>query len=255
MTARALIAATLLLLAAAGRAPAERVVADVSQNRIAITAGFDGSELFVYGAVARIAPPLEGRMGVVVRIAGPSTPVLVRRKSRVLGVWANTSSELVDAAPSYYAVAATGPIDETISHTENLRHRVSLRHALRLVDAASTGDEREAFLDAVTRLRESSGLYVIAPGGVAVTGDVLFRASFQLPANIVEGAYRVTVLLTRDRRVIDVFETEIDVAKAGIERLLYDASRQQPLVYGIIAIAIAMAAGLAASETFRWLRR
>lgn len=250
--------AALALAVAAWAAPAasaERVIAGLSQNRIAITAGFDGSELFVYGAVARTAPPDEGRLGVVVRIAGPSEPVVVRRKSRVLGVWANTASERIDVAPSYYAVAATGPLEETLSRTDDLRHRVSMEHALRLVDAESTGEEREAFLDAVVRLRAAQGLYVVDEGGVSVAEDVLFRASFELPANIVEGTYRATVLLTRDRRVIDSFETEIDVAKAGLERVLYDAAQDQPLVYGLIAIAVALSAGLAASETVRWLKR
>ena len=48
----------LLLLAVALPASAEEeVVAGLSQNRIAITANFDGSELLIFGAVKREAPP------------------------------------------------------------------------------------------------------------------------------------------------------------------------------------------------------
>lgn len=248
------LAAALALCAAPALAQ-ERVVADVSQNRIAITAGFDGTELFVFGAVARDAPAVRPPPDVVVRIAGPDQPLIVRRKDRRFGVWVNSAAERIGAAPSYYAVATTGPLREALSFTEDLRHRVSLEHALRLVDADSTGAARQAFLDAVVRLRRASGLYALAPGGVALSDGVLFRASFALPGNIVEGAYAVTVLLTRDGAVIDSYQTEIDVAKAGLERWLFETAQRRPWLYGALAILIALAAGLAASELFRWLKR
>lgn len=248
-------AAWALWAAAADPAAAERLVADVSQNRIAITADFDGTELFVYGAVARDAPPDATPPAVVVRIAGPPQDLVVRRKSNRFGVWVNTERERVAAAPSYYAVASTGSLADALTPSENLTHRVALEHALDFVSVAGVDMRARPFREAVLRLRRDAGLYDLAPGGVTLTDGVLFRASFVLPANIVEGRYAVTVFLTRDGLVIDRIETEIDVAKAGLERLLFDLSRRQPLIYGLIAIAVALSAGLAASELFRWLRR
>ena len=235
----------------------ERVVASISQNRISITAGFVGSEIFVYGAIDRLAPAPEGAgpTGVVIRIAGPSQPLTVRRKDRVAGIWLNAAAARVDAAPSFYAVATTGPLYETISHTEDLRHGISLERALRFVDAGAEAAEREAFLDALVRLRRRSGLYVVAPGGVRVIDGVLFDTSVRLPANIVEGVYSVRVYLTRDREVIDEFTSEIVVLKEGLERAVYQLSREQPALYGVLAIAVALAAGLGAAEAFRYLRR
>lgn len=261
MKAVALFAAVFALGAAAQPAdtapPTERVIAALDQNRIAITAGFDGTEIFVYGAIARdrLPGPQDADIGVVVQIAGPSAPVVVRRKQRTLGVWVNRDLEVIDAAPSYYAIATSGPFYDTISHTEDLRRRISLEHALRFVGARSAGATRAAFLDAVVRLRREAGLYVIAPGGVEVIEGTLFSTRFVLPANIVEGGYSARVLLTREGAVVDVFDAQIDVAKAGIERWLFDLSRQRALLYGLMAIAVALTAGLAASEAFRWLKR
>lgn len=261
MKAATLIAAVFALGAAAqpdGEAPpTERVIAALDQNRIAITAGFDGTEIFVYGAIARdrLPGPQDAGVGVVVMITGPSAPVVVRRKQRALGIWVNRDSEVIDAAPSYYAIATSGAFYDTISHTEDLRRRVSLEHALRFVGSRSEGEAREAFLDAVVRLRRDSGLYVIAPQGVTVIEGTLFNARFALPANIVEGPYSAQVLLTRQGAVVDAFEAQIDVAKAGVERWLFDLARERSLLYGVMAIAVALAAGLAASEAFRWLKR
>jgi len=232
-----------------------RVVAALKQNRIAITAGFEGSEIFVYGAIARDTADDGVPFGLVVKVQGPSQPLVVRRKDRVLGVWINRESAVLDAAPSYYAVATTGPFFDTISHTEDLRRRVSLEHTLRYVGARQTIEPREGFLEAVARLRAAEGLYVVDPGGVTVEEGLLFSATFALPASIVEGSYAAQVLLTRERDVIDSFETVIEVRKEGFERLVYQTARERPLLYGSLAIAVALAAALAASEGFRRLRR
>jgi uncharacterized protein (TIGR02186 family) len=238
-------------------APFARVIAALNQNRIAITAGFDGSEIFVYGAIARerLSDAAPGDLGVLVTIVGPSAPVIVRRKERTLGIWINRESATVSAAPSFYAVATTGPFYETISYTDDLRYDVSLDRGLRFVGATEQISNRDAFLEAVVRLRRADGLYILNPGGVDVIGNTLFRTSFTLPANIVEGVYRARVLLTRERDVIDVFETEIDVAKAGIERAVFDLAQQQPLIYGLLSILVALLSGYGASEFFRYVRR
>jgi uncharacterized protein (TIGR02186 family) len=242
-----------LLVAAAEPSP-PRVVAGLNQNRIAITADFAGAELFVYGAVAADQPPPED-LGVVVRIAGPSTPLVVRRKDRVAGIWVNRDAETIDVAPSFYGVAASGALEDTISFTEDLRWRVTLGNALRLVGSVSEGAAREAFLEAVVRLKQRDGLYVVAPGGVDFRERALFSAAFPLPADIVEGAYEATVFLTQDRAVIDVVTVGIDVRKAGLERWLYDLAQDSPVLYGLLALLVALCAGLAASEAFRLLKR
>ena len=72
---------------------------------------------------------------MIVTISGPAGPVTVRRKDRSFGVWANRDATVIDQAPSFYAVASTGPLDEILSATENLRHRVGLRARLRDPDA------------------------------------------------------------------------------------------------------------------------
>jgi uncharacterized protein (TIGR02186 family) len=256
----ALAALWLFVVGAAAQQPeteGPRVIAALNQSQISITANFTGTEIFVFGAVARDGRPEpdEPSLGVVIRIAGPSGPLVVRRKDQVAGVWVNAASEVVDVAPSYYAIAATDTLDRTISFTDDLRWRISLENALRLVAAQSEGEERDAFLDAVARLKGDAGLYVVQPGGVELREDTLFSARFALPANIVAGAYRATIFLTRERSVIDVYEADIDVAKAGLERWLFDMSRQQPLLYGLLALTVAVAAGFAASEGFRLLRR
>lgn len=241
-----------LLLCLAAPAQAEEVVVGLSQNRVAINTNFDGSEILVFGAVKREAQPPDGPIHVVVTIQGPSEPVVVRRKDRRLGIWANTDAVEIDRAPTFYAVATSGPWKDVILETEDLRHKVSIEQAIRLVGTEVT--DRTNFIDALIRIREENGLYQTKIGAIDLVDGTLFRTSVALPANLTEGTYTTRFFLTRGGAVIDSRETTIFVQKVGLERFLFILSREQPLIYGILSLAIAIAAGWGASAVFRYMR-
>lgn len=232
----------------------ERVVAALSQNRVAITADFSGSEIFVFGAIRREAPPPPGKLDVIVEIAGPPEALTVRRKERVMGVWMNRAAVRVDEAPSFYALASTGPLEEVLSYTDDLRHRIGINHKVRMIDAGPV-DDPQAFRRAVIRLRREAGFYVEAPGGVRLLEDTLFTAHIGLPPDIVEGNYEARVFLLRDRRVTDVRKVAISVRKVGLERWVETLSRERPALYGALSLALALAAGWGASELVRAMRK
>jgi len=249
----ALLPALLLALVLPGAAPAqEDVVLGLSQNRIAITANFDGSELLIFGAVKRETAIPETPLDVIVTLAGPSEPVTIHRKSRRLGIWVNTSSVEVDRAPSFYAVATSGPLDEVLTQTEDLRHAVSIPRAVRSVGATIEG--AQSYTEALIRLRERTGAYQMLENEVQVDQQTLFRTNVVLPANLTEGAYSARIFLTREGRVLSRFDTVIDVRKVGLERWLYVLAQEQALAYGLLSLVIAIAAGWGASTAFRLLR-
>jgi uncharacterized protein (TIGR02186 family) len=250
------LALALLALAAPLAAAAEEVVLGLSRDTVSITTNFEGSEILIYGAVKReepilLDPPLE----VVITVAGPSRPATVRRKERVAGIWVNTDAVDIDRAPSFYAVATSGPLDEVLRDTEDLRHEISIPRAIRSVGAPPEIEDAAAFTEALIRIRTREGLYRTAEGAVELTEQTLFSTAIDMPANLTEGDYATRIFLTRDGAVVAQFETFIGVRKVGLERFLFTLSREQPLVYGLLSLAIAIAAGWGASAGFRALKR
>ena len=247
-----MLRAALLFLLLALPARAEEVVASLSQNRVSIDTNFDGSEILVFGAIKRESPAPPGRLEVIVTVAGPSEPVIVRRKSRVLGIWVNAEEVEIDRAPSFYAVATSGPWEEVISDTEDLRHKISIGRAIRSVGASVT--DSPSFTEALIRLRLRTGLYETAVETVDVEEATLFSTDIALPANLTEGNYTVRFFLTREGAVVDNRETTIFVRKVGLERFLFTLAHEAPLAYGLLSLAIAIGAGWGASAVFRYLR-
>jgi uncharacterized protein (TIGR02186 family) len=116
-------------------------------------------------------------------------------------------------------------------------------------------EDSAAFSDALIRIRSNANQYQLDEAGVSVDEQTLFRATVQLPASLIEGDYNTRIFLTRGGSVVAQYGTLIDVRKVGLERWLYNMSRENALLYGLMSLAIAIAAGWGASAIFGALRR
>jgi uncharacterized protein (TIGR02186 family) len=252
---RRLLPAVLLWAALVPVARAEEIVSGLSQARVSITADFSGEEILVFGAVRREAPvPRDAPLHVIVTVRGPETTAAVWRKGRVAGIWVNREAVTIDRAPSFYAVETSGPLDQILSQTEDLRHGISIPRVVRAIGSSAEAADAPAFVEALVRLRTEAGLYTVRDGAVTLVEDTLFRADVRLPANLNEGLYRVRMYLTRKGQVVDWQERTILVRKEGVERVLYTLSQQQPAVYGALSLLIALVAGWTAALAFRLMR-
>ncbi|WP_240602407.1 TIGR02186 family protein [Paracoccus endophyticus] len=240
----------------APRPPAEEVVAGLSQDDVAITTSFDGSQILIYGAVKRQTPiPAGPGLGVIVTVEGPSQPVTVRRKERRAGIWINAEQLEIGAAPDFYVVATSAPLDTLLTPESDTQYRISPALAVRSFAGPVEIEDATAFTEALLRLRTEQGRYRVDEGTVRVVEETLFRADVTLPSNLIEGTYKARILLVRGGRVVDVHRAPIEVRKVGLELWLYRLSLEQPFWYGLMSLAIAMVAGWAASTAFRALRR
>jgi uncharacterized protein (TIGR02186 family) len=250
-------AALLLALAAAPLAAQETVVPGISTDTIALTADYTGSQLFVFGAIRRddvSAPESTKPLDVIITVKGPLRSVTVRRKERQFGVWVNAESVRVRRAPSFYAIATTQPLDAILSQTERLRWGIGMDQAVRQVGGSDLEDV-VPFTDAMVRLKERAGAYAQHDGSISVSQATLFQTRIDMPANLVEGEYGAEFFLVRDDTVISSARTTVRVQKAGIERWLYNLSRNRPLAYGLVSVALALFAGWLAATAFAFMRR
>lgn len=240
-------AAALALLLAAACAPAARaqtVVADLSSRRIAITTGFTGHELLLFGTTG-------GRGDVVVTVEGPRRSEVVRRKQREAGIWVNGASVTFDGAPAYYQVAASGPLHEVAAPAALERHRIGAERLDITTASARAPGEVAEFRSALLRNKRRLGLYGDSVLDVEVKGGRLFRTTIPFPTNVPTGDYVATVHLFHDGEMVRREETPFTVSKAGLEAEIFSLAHERPALYGAAAILLALAAGWAAGAVFR----
>ena len=234
----------------------EKIAVGLSQEDVDITADFSGEEILVYGAIerSRFLHESEAPPDVIIVVEGPSRPNVVRRKERIVGVWVNRSHSVISAAPSFYAVGSTRPLDEILTPHQIEIHDIGLEQVLLVPGEVSDGGDPELYRDAAVRLLRNAGFYRILPGSVRVPGESLFSSRIRLPASIVEGDYRLRIHLARDGIVTDTHELIIPVRRAALEQWIYRSAHEDPLGYALASILVAILAGWAASALFRRIR-
>jgi len=243
--ALAVVALPVALLAVPPLLRAAPLVADLSQHLVAITTGFTGTEVLLFGAVDE-----PGDVVVVVR--GPDRKVVMHRKSRVLGVWINTAQMTFARAPSYYAVASSRPLHEIAAESLLARHEMGVENLrLALPRAKASANVAQEWRQGLIRNHQALGLYQKDVSPVQFLGNRLFRARIALPANVPTGSYQVDVFLLRDGRVVTAQTTPLQVGKIGSEAVVYDFAYEHSALYGLIAIFVALVAGWLAHLAFR----
>jgi uncharacterized protein (TIGR02186 family) len=87
--------------------------------------------------------------------------------------------------------------------------------------------------------------------GVRFVSSNLFKASLRLPANIPNGVHTVRAYLFRSGKFITEKSVPLRVIKTGIEQTITDAAHEQPILYGLFAVFLAVVTGWGASVMFR----
>ncbi len=234
----------------------ESVEVDVSAKSVAITAGFSGQRIVVFGAVHKsLQVSAEQELyDVVVVLEGAKTPLVTRKKSNVAGLWVNTESLEFSSVPSYYTISSTRPIAEISTPMVFDAYGIGFQH-VRMEPRNSpklhpSEKELQQFRDAIIRLKEKEGLYQRKEDGVVFIGSSLFRTSIDLPANVPIGNVIARTYLFRDAELIALNTVTVALERQGIEALLHDFAFDYPLLYGIFAVFIAVSSGLLASAVF-----
>lgn len=241
----------------------EELVADISSHQIAITSRFSGTSLLLFGAVdwyaAQMDPgapggaPADARAyDIVVVVRGPDMSHVVRRKSEVAGVWVNTESQTLEALPGFYALSASRPLDDMFLPGEAERYGLGLGK-IPLEWRGKPPDDADVYAEAVRRNMQREGLFNERFGSLQIMGETLFRTEIYFPANVPVGRYRAEVYLVRNGMVVTHHTAPLSVDKIGLERMIYDYAHAQPAAYGLMAIIVAVLAGLFAAFISRRL--
>ncbi len=229
---------------AARPAVAQALVADISDHLVAITAGFTGTNVVVFGAV-------EGEGDVAIVVKGPERDITVRHKGRIAGIWVNENELQFVGVPLFYLVATSRPLGELAPPDILKRHDIGLENMRLAAKRAVPKEENQEFREGLLRNKLRQKLYFAEPFKVSFLTGRLFRSDFYIPANVPIGTYSVEVYFIREGQVVGAQTIPFIVSNAGVGADIQYFAHAHSIFYGIIAIFLALAAGWGASVAFR----
>ena len=246
---RGLLALALLAGMAASSASAESLVSTLSDDAVQITSNFTGEQIVVFGAVSG-APPGDPGYEVAIVAQGPDQDVIVRRKERLLGIWANRASQEFGSVPSYYVMHFSGNFQAAPLSDQLKQYRIGVR-SLPFVQEAPAGSTAEQFAEAVIKLKSDHALFAEKQNAVEFLAPNVFRTTFFLPSDIPTGEYRVNVYLFRRGAFLAGQTQTLTVEKGGFSEQIAAYADEVPLLYGLVCVGLAMATGWLAGVIFR----
>jgi len=254
--ARHLFLAPLLLLASvqavAAEAPKpEQVQSDISTREISIQSNFTGIDIVLFGSIdfSGTLSPEEGPYDAIMTVRGPNRPIVVRKKVRIAGVWTNGPSKTFSSVPGFYAVLASRPF-RAIAPKDTLR-KLGIGFSNLDFGKSAGGDAADdGFRASLIRLQQERRLFQESDDAVSFIGRSLFKGSIDLPVNVPIGRYTTQVFLFRDAKLLNQSQSSLQVDKVGLERAVYTLAFRHSLAYGLLAVLMAVTAGLLAYAFF-----
>ena len=233
----------LLLLSCTIPASARSIISGISANEINIDTSFNGAEILLFGA--------KGDAGnIVVAVRGPKKNFLVTKKQKLLGIWYNGARLKFKDSFSYYSLFSTFSEDNANNKllsqlelgTANLKFTTS--------EANLSSDQKNEFqLQLINKLTKEN-LYTSKANKIEFLDETLFKVILQFPKNIVRGVYTVEIYLINEEDLISFQSIPIYVNQVGISATISDQSYQQPLLYGLLSVIMALVIGWLANYLF-----
>ncbi len=232
---------------------AQRLVSKLSAPEISINSTFTGGSLALFGNVEALIGEdgvIDGPFDIIVVIQGPSTNMLVREKSRQLGIWLNAQTVSYEGIPAYFHTLSTRVIPEIIGETSAADLGVTLSSQIQGIEG-QTPQIIAQFTSELKRLMGLSGTFGDNPNAISFHSDTFYSANLELPSNVPNGTYLATTLLFKQGELIDKDAQRFFVRTVGIEKFISNSARDFPALYGIACVVLGLFTGWFGGVVFR----
>jgi uncharacterized protein (TIGR02186 family) len=213
----------------------------VSERLIQITPRYRGELVKVSGTVA-------AHCDVVLKLTSSRAGATFSRLGKVGPLWLSQGRVRFGNVPQMFKIKSTRPLQEILLPGELKRHGLGFT-GLRASMTVEGGLDAGLYLNELLAVRQAAGLYTFEDTGITSV-DGHFATTFFWPPGAPSGTYRVEALAVRDLKVVGVREATIEVHKVGIEAWISDLAHRHGILYGLLAVVLAVAVALFMSLVF-----
>jgi pyruvate,water dikinase len=215
-----------------------------SVDPVSISAGS-----FYNGATVRVHGSIGERSQVVIRVIGPLEHHTFNRRAKIGGIiWGGVEHVTFRDAPSLYAVFSSAALAATADRALRIRLQLGYEWFSERIAVEGTRIEKQEMIAQFVRLKESEGLYRLAPGAVHIldteNGRRRFEVAMPLPAATPPGRIEVAVIELTDGSVIGEEIKHMKLERVGMPAFLHSLAHEHGTLFGLLAILVLATTGL-----------
>jgi uncharacterized protein (TIGR02186 family) len=237
------------LAAAAGTSP------PVSASPLAVTPDVVHADLLFSGALLHVRGTIpEGHQAAVI-CTGADGRLNLRRKGRVWGLfWMNTGEIAFDGVPSLYLLCTSAPVAQLAPAGVLARLGTGLDALESRAAFEGPAADRKTLFGQMIRLKREEGLYAVAEGATRLKpgaqGMLDVAADLFLPARTPQGEYRIRLVSFQGGDGFVRSETSVVLRQTGFAAFTSRMAHERGLLYGIVSVVLAIAAGMLTGFVF-----
>ncbi|RJR41359.1 MAG: hypothetical protein C4567_09315 [Deltaproteobacteria bacterium] len=230
----------------------QKVVTAASKNLIEIGISYSGDQVHFFGV-----NPVPGSDLIIRLTAEKDEEIKFSVKGKVGPFWMTVKQYEVTGAPFTYKIHSSKPIKDIISEATAQELELgypAIRHKMKmhLSSGSAAPDDADKVFKGMLKIKTEANLYNIVedPARLQVAEGKLFKHYFRFPPAATEGRYQVESFCFSKGELVGYGKDIIEIKKVGLENWLTQTSQNQPVFFGILAVVIAVAAGLLVGVIF-----
>lgn len=236
-----IITTLMLLLVELSNLEARPIISGIATNQIDIDTKFTGTQVLLFGA--------KGDYGdIIIVVRGPEQNYIISKKDKFFGIWYNKQRMKIKNAYGYYSFFSTARNPKASKVFSDFGIG---RDALKFDISGDYRDETKIiFQEEFISNLEYKNLYATNPHKIEFLDETLFKVMIDFPKNIPSGIYTAEIYLIDEDNLAALQSIPIYVNQVGFSADIHNMAYQHPVLYGIMAILIAVIAGWLANLFF-----
>jgi len=240
------VSMALALLVTTSLAFAAPVELKLDKKTIEISTFYDGSTVQATGTVP------EGSEAVI-RLSGQPQELHLKKKGKAGGLlWMNIADLTFDNVPKIYMLY-TSEAGKNLLADANLDF--SLSSLQNRIEISPASEDKAFYFNEFLKLKKHELVYAEFPGEITYSdqgnGERHFQATLQIPPRMGEDDYAIDVFAIQDSRLIGQDSEKLRVKMISFPKMLSQLAFNRSLLYGILSVLVALAAGLFMGTLFR----
>jgi uncharacterized protein (TIGR02186 family) len=202
---------------------------------------------FYHGTEVRVSANAADCDGAVIVLEGNDEDIELNRKGRVAIIWMNVARITIKSLPRVYIMAASDKLENICPKEVQMKLRLgleSLRSQMEVYsDKPLTGKEFDQFLE----LKIHNGTYdtenkiELKP---TASGGRKLSSALRIPSQMPPGMYDIHLYCFKRGEMIEENEGRLKVERVGLPDFMISLANRHAAIYGLLAISIAMVAGI-----------
>lgn len=227
------------------------LVTDLSKKVISINVNFSGSKFHIFGAIkknaSQVSPIDQPPFDILIEVIGPPISMNLFKKENKYGFWVNKKIQTFNNIPSFYSISGTKQLEDLLPIRTQKVNKLGLSEQFN----STNGKLKKELINQILSIGRIKKQYNENNTAITLLENTLFSNEIDFPTNLYEGNYKVKIYLIRFEEVLATKEDIIYVKKIGIQNWINYLAYQEPRIYGVASIFIAISFGFGASLVFR----